>query len=148
MKITDALITEHTIYLGVFDQIERVLPSLTSPAEIRTMGMIIEGMLRGHADKEANLAYLALDHVLAEKGPLDRMHHDHHEIDSRLRKLQTTNSCAEARRLLQTSLAACREHFQLEERVLFPLLERSLKEETLTDLGSTWLERGTAVAAG
>ena len=141
MKITEALVAEHTIFLTVFDQIERVLPSLTTPAEVRTMASLVEGLLEGHAKTETNLAYLALDHVLADNGELQRMHQDHHEIDDRLRKVHTANTCAEARRLLKLAIVATREHFRGEERSVFPLLEKMLQPETLADLGQTWLQR-------
>jgi hypothetical protein len=68
MTITEALIAEHNIFLSVFDQIERGLPSLTTPPEVRTMAKIVEGLLNGHAETETNLAYLALDHVLQDEG--------------------------------------------------------------------------------
>jgi hemerythrin-like domain-containing protein len=141
MKITEALVAEHTIFLSVFDQIEQGLPSLTTPVEVSTMASLIERLLEGHAKTETNLAYLALDHVLEHNGELKRMHQDHHEIDDRLRKVHTARTCAEARRLLKSAIAASREHFQCEERSVFPLLERSLREETLTELGSTWMRR-------
>jgi hemerythrin-like domain-containing protein len=141
MKITELLTAEHTIYLGVFDQIERVLPSLTTPSEVRTMASIVEGMLEGHAARESNLAYSALDHVLAEKGHLERMHQDHHEIDGRLKQVQTANTCAEGRRLLKTALGVSREHFRLEEQVVFPMLEKLLQPQTLLELGRTWITR-------
>jgi len=147
MRITEALVAEHTIFLSVFDQIERVLPSLATPVEVRTMASIVERLLEDHAKTETNLAYLALDHVLEHNGELKRMHQDHHEIDDRLRKVQTANTCAEARRLLKVAIGASREHFQCEERSVFPLLEKSLGEETLTALGKTWMQR-QAVPAG
>ena len=144
MKITDALVAEHTIFLGVFDQIERVLPSLATPAEVRTMASVIEGMLLGHAKKETDLAYLALDHVLAHNGELKRMHQEHHEIDDRLRSVHTAGTCAEARRLLKEAILASREHFRCEERSVFPLLEKSLRKETLSELGKVWVQREAA----
>jgi hemerythrin-like domain-containing protein len=147
MKITEALLAEHTIFLSVFDQIERVLPSLTTQAEVRTMASIVERLLQGHAKTETNLAYLALDHVLEHNGELKRMHQDHHEIDDRLRQVHAANTCAEARRLLKVAIGSSREHFQGEERSVFPLLERSLKEETLTALGKTWMQREAAPAS-
>jgi hemerythrin-like domain-containing protein len=147
MKITEALVAEHTIFLSVFDQIERVLPSLTTPAEVRTMASIVEGLLEGHAKTETNLAYLALDHVLADNGELQRMHQDHHEIDDRLRKVHTANTCAEARRLLKLVLVTTREHFCGEERNVFPLLEKVLQPETLADLGQSWLQRQVVPAS-
>ena len=144
MKITEALVAEHTIFLNVFDQIERVLPSLTTPIEVRTMASIVEGLLEGHAKTETNLAYLALDHVMENKGELKRMHQDHAEIDDRLRKVHSASSCAQARRLLKSAIAASREHFRAEERSVFPLLERTLQEETLTELGRDWMQREAA----
>ena len=144
MRITEALIAEHTIFLNVFDQIERVLPSLATPAEVQTMASIVEGLLEGHAKTETNLAYLALDHVMEHKGELKRMHQDHDEIDDRLRKVHSASSCAQARRLLKSAIAASREHFRAEERSVFPLLERTLQEETLTELGRDWMQREAA----
>ena len=139
MKITDALRAEHTIYLGVFDQIERVLPSLVSLTEIRTMATVVEGLLHGHATRETDLAYLALDHALANKGKLDTMHQEHQEIDERLRKVQRASTSAEGRRLLKAAITASREHFRMEEKSIFPLLERVLQPETLLELGRTWM---------
>ncbi len=139
MKITEALITEHVIFLSVFEQIERVLPSLTTPTEVRTLARVIEGLLQGHAAREANLAYLALDHVLAERGELERMHQDHRELDDRLQAIHTTNNLAEARQLLKTTISHSREHYRLEERTIFPLLEKVLQPETLHELGQTWV---------
>ena len=144
MKITEALVAEHTIFLGVFDQIERALPSLNTPAEVGTMARIVEGMLEGHAKAETDLAYLALDHVLAHNGELKRMHQEHQEIDDRLRKVHAAKTCAEARRLLKAALVTSREHFHGEERSVFPLLEKALQEETLTELGKSWMERRAA----
>jgi hemerythrin-like domain-containing protein len=134
MKITEALVAEHTIFLGVFDQIERVLPSLTTLVEVMTMARIVEGLLEGHAKTETNLAYLALDHVQEQNGELKQMHQDHHEIDDRLRKVQTAST-------------ATREHFRGEERSVFPLLEKVLQEETLTKLGQSWMLQRSPAAS-
>jgi hemerythrin-like domain-containing protein len=146
MKITEALVAEHTIFLGVFDQIERVLPSLATAVEVTTMARIVEGLLEGHAKTETNLAYLALDHVQEHNGELKHMHQDHHEIDDRLREVHTAKTCAEARRLLKAAITASREHFRGEERSVFPLLEKALQEETLMALGQTWMRRQAPVA--
>ena len=144
MKITEALVAEHTIFLGVFDQIERALPSLNTPAEVGTMARIVEGMLEGHAKSETDLAYLALDHVLENHGGLERMHQEHYEIDGRLQKVRTAKTCAEARRLLKTAITFSREHFRGEEKNVFPLLEKALQDETLLELGKVWMERRAA----
>jgi hemerythrin-like domain-containing protein len=140
MRITEALVTEHAVFLKVFEQIERVLPGLTTLAEYRTMAGLVEGLLAGHAKAETNLAYLALDHVLANSGSLTQMHQDHQEMDGRLRMVHQAGTCDEAQRLLRQAMAHSREHFRREERSLFPMLEEVLQEGTLAELGRTWLE--------
>jgi hemerythrin-like domain-containing protein len=75
------------------------------------------------------------------------MHQDHHEIDDRLRKVHAANTCAEARRLLKVAITASREHFRGEERSVFPLLEKVLQEETLTELGQSWMQRQATLAS-
>jgi hemerythrin-like domain-containing protein len=146
MKITEALVAEHNTFLTVFDQIEHILPSLTTQKEVSTMASLVEGVLESHAKTETNMAYLALDHVLEQKGELKRMHQDHHEIDDRLRGVHTAKTCAEARGLLKAALLASREHFQLEERSVFPLIEKVLQKDTLLELGQTWLKRSAVPA--
>ena len=99
---------------------------------------------RSRAQAETDLAYLALDHVLEHNGELKRMHQEHQEIDDHLRKVHTAKTCAEARRLLKSALTTSREHFRGEERHVFPLLEKSLRPETLAALGKHWLQRAAA----
>jgi len=132
---------EHAIFGAVFDQIERVLPGLNSVPEVRVLSTVVEGLLAGHAETETNLAYAALDHVLAERGKLDRLHRDHKEIDDNFKRLHSVGSLAEAQLLLKKALAASREHFRYEERVVLPLLERVLAGETLGDLGEASLRK-------
>jgi hypothetical protein len=39
-----------------------------------------------------------------------------------------------------------RQHFDREERIVFPMAERLLKTETLEALGEAWMEQRTRVA--
>jgi len=144
--ITTTLVTEHAIFCTVFDQIERLLPGLESTREVRLLSTLVEGLLGKHAETETDLAYAALDQVLAEKGKLDRLHQDHKEIDNNYRQVQSAGSLAEAQRLLKKALAASREHFRYEERVVFPLLEGVLPGETLNDLGEASLRKYPVIA--
>jgi hemerythrin-like domain-containing protein len=144
MKITETLVTEHRIFLGVFEQIDRLLPDVRTVAEIRRLACLVEGLLERHGGNETELAYLALDHVLQDKGRLDRLHQEHQEIDGRLREVQTAPNCATARRLLGSALSAARDHFQFEERFVFPLLEATLAPGTLAELGADWRQRAEA----
>jgi hemerythrin-like domain-containing protein len=146
VTIIETLVMEHVVFRTVFDEIERVLPGLNSTQEVTVLSTVVEGVLGRHAEMETNLAYAALDHVLAEKGTLDCLHQDHQEIDHNFKRVHGARSLAEAQRLLKKALAASREHFQREERVVFPLLERVLPGETLIDLGETWLQEYLVVA--
>ena len=137
---------EHVVFRAVFDEIERVLPGLNSTQEVRVLSTVVEGVLGRHAETETDLAYAALDHVLAEKGELDHLYQDHKEIDHNFKRVRGASSLAEAQRLLKKALAASREHFRHEERVVFPLLKRALPGETLIELGETWLREYPVVA--
>jgi len=137
---------EHRVFCGVFDQIERTAPGLRSLKEVKLLGQLIEGMLDAHADTENNLAYAALDHVLEDHQHLDRLHQDHHEIDTHFQLVQEARSLTEAQHLLKKGISASRRHFQFEERDVFPLLNSALKSETLHKLGAARMERPLAMA--
>jgi hemerythrin-like domain-containing protein len=146
INITEALITEHAMFTTVFDQIERTLPQLKTPAEAKMLAGLVEALLLDHGDAETNLAFVALDHALGQKGPLDRLHQDHDEIDDRLRQVRKATELADARRLLRAALLATRHHFRHEERTIFPMINKMLRKETLTQLGEVWMQRHLARA--
>jgi len=133
--ITETLTAEHALLNLLFDELGRLLPQVRTVAELRLLTRLVTGLLSHHADLEDNLAYAALDHALAEKGQLDRLYQDHHEIDQRFRAAAVAKELPEAVRLLQAGLKASREHFRLEERTVFPLLEQQLSPATLKTLG-------------
>lgn len=141
MTITEILVAEHRIFLGVFDQIERALTGVTTLDEARMLARLVEGMLESHAGTETELAYLALDHVLQDKGQLDRLHEEHQEIDTTLHLVHLAGDVARARLLLQTAIGVSRKHFAFEEQSVFPLLESVLHPETLAGLATTWREQ-------
>ncbi len=147
MKITEALFAEHATFKVVFDFIELALPDLRTLAEVKLLARLVEALLYGHAEAEENLAYVALDHVLAHEGQLDRLHQDHREIDGRLRGVRTAKEFGEARRLLNAAVLASRVHFDREEEAAFPLMEDALGSETLAELGAAWLERRKALVS-
>jgi hemerythrin-like domain-containing protein len=137
--ITEVLVVEHSLFCTLFERIEGALPRLVTAREVKLLGSMVEGMLSGHAQTEASLAYSVLDHVLKEDGRLHRLHQDHHEIDGRLKRVQEVDDLAEAADLLRQAMAASREHFRREEEIIFPFLERILKTQTLETLGDAWM---------
>ena len=140
MNITEVLTTEHAVFLTVFDQIERALPKLKRLEEAKMLAGLVEALLQDHGDAETNLAFVALDHALDQKGQLNRLHQDHDEIDDRLRRVKTVTKLPDARRLLKAALLASRQHFRREERTIFPLIEKMLQKETLAELGKVRMQ--------
>jgi hemerythrin-like domain-containing protein len=138
MKITEILATEHRIFLSVFGQIERALNEVVTLTEVRMLARIVEGMLHSHSETETELAFLALDHALQDKGQLDRLHEEHDEIDTSLHLVHSAGNVAQARLLLQTAIGASRRHFAFEEQSIFPLIDSTLQPETLSGLGEAW----------
>jgi hemerythrin-like domain-containing protein len=146
MNITEVLITEHAVFLTVFDQIERALPKLKRLEEAKMLAGLVEALLQDHGDAETNLAFVALDHALDQKGQLDRLHEDHDEIDDHLKQVKTAATLPDAQRLLKVALTASRQHFHREELTVFPLIEKVLQKETLMELGKVWMQQHLARA--
>jgi iron-sulfur cluster repair protein YtfE (RIC family) len=138
IPITRALSAEHQMFAAVFAQVEELLPGLNRLAEVRRLARLVEGLLLSHAQVEDDLLMLARDHGAEDKRCYDRCHHEHQEIDSQLTRVHSAPNIARARKLLGGAMAASRKHFKHEERKVFPLLEKGMKPEALTKLGTVW----------
>ena len=138
-SITETMIIEHRVFLDVFDQIESRLPALESLAEAQFLADLVKSLLEKHGRQEEDLAYAALDHALAERGQIDCLYQDHQEIDGRLAQIEATRDLKKARRLIKTMITLARRHFQREERVIFPLIEKTLQGNTLKKLERAWI---------
>ncbi len=146
ITITEALVAEHAAFLTVFEQMESLLPQLGTVEEAKILAGLAEHLLQHHGAMENDLAYAALDHVLADKGRLARLHQEHKEIDDRLHGARKARDLSEARRLLRAALHATREHFRFEEEHVFPVIERSLRHDALAELGNAWLRQHEPLA--
>jgi len=141
IKITDALTVEHALLLTVFEQIESMLPEITTTEEAARLARLVKGLLSKHADTEDNLVYVTLDHALADQGKLNQLHQEHQEIDDRFDKVPSAREVPEARRLLRMALQASRDHFASEEHFIFPVIEKVLQNETLAEMGNVWAQK-------
>jgi len=141
-RITDVLTIEHTLLCNLFNQVDRLLPEVRTVDEVRLLGRLVEGVLSHHADAEENLAYAALDHVLAENGKLRRLYQDHEEIDAYLRDASLAMEFTKAVKLLKAGLKTSRAHFRREERSVFPLFEKFFDPGVLETLGAEASRRG------
>ena len=141
MKITEILMAEHVVFHNLFDHVEVTVPKLKTLAEVKSLGQIITKLTAPHSHTEDELFIEPLEHCFDQLGQKDTFHHEHELIGAALDKVQKTKDLKTAKKLLLGAVTASRNHFDKEERLVFPLAERILKARTLTDLGAQWLER-------
>ena len=103
--------------------------------------------MRAHAKTEDDLLVEPLEYCLAQIGQSETFHEEHDEIEARLAEVQKARGAKQARELLLRAVLRSREHFDKEERIIFPLAEHVLKDKTLTELGQTWMDQRTRVLA-
>jgi hemerythrin-like domain-containing protein len=144
MKITEILMAEHTVFHNFFDHIERVAPRLKSLSEVKALAGALEKLLSAHSRTEDELFVAPLEHCIEQIGQSETFHEEHDEIDTALLNIEKARSTPQARKLLLAAVAASRKHFDKEERIVFPLAERSLKSETLIALGAAWMKQREA----
>jgi hemerythrin-like domain-containing protein len=147
MKITEALLAEHVVFHNIFDHIERVVPKLKTLGEVVGWAELMENLLLAHGKAEEDLVFAPLNHYLEQIGQRDSFEHEHREIDNSLLRVKSAKRLPEARQLLLRAVTASRKHFDREERIVFPLAERVMKKETLTELGKVWMKQRDAESA-
>ena len=141
MKITDALMAEHTVFHQLFDYLETATQRCRTLPEVRNQARLLESMLEEHSNAEEELLMEPLDHCLEQIGQRNLFHKEHKEIDHGLRRAVATRDLKMARKSLLDAVLASRRHFDKEERLIFPLAEKVLKARTLSDLGEIWIAR-------
>ena len=146
ISIIGALVAEHRMFCAVFDQIGKALPAADNVAEIKRVTRLVEGLLLTHGKTEDDLMLLLAKHLPPEKGSHSRLQKEHIEVDARLRRVYLTDKAEVARNLLKAAMAASRRHFDREERLVFPMLQRSLDPAILSRLGTMWFLRKHATA--
>ena len=148
MKLTDALLGEHSAFYMLFDQVEEMATTGGAMAQIRGATTVLAAMVESHATIEEELLFPALEpHMGRDVGPIAQMRADHEELENLLGQIEETEDVAQATTLVAQALSAARNHFRKEEQYLFPMAEKVLGEETLTRLGKAWAEaRGVVIA--
>lgn len=141
MKITDVLRAEHAVFHNLFDHIEATVPRLKTLAEVKALATVVEKLHAPHAKTEDDLFMEPLEHCFDQIGQQETFHDEHELIEAELAKALKARDVKSAKRILLGAIAASRQHFDKEERIVFPLAERILKAKTLSELGETWLRR-------
>lgn len=141
MKITEALLAEHQVFHSLFDYVEQTLPKLKTLAEIKVLGAMLASALKAHSDSEDELLIAPLEHCIEQLGQAETFHDEHEEIDRMLGQVQSTTQVSSARKLLLSAVLSSRRHFDKEERLVFPLAEKTLSQHSLAKLGESWAAR-------
>src|ERR1035438_6836841 len=115
MTITELLRTEHAVFNTILNEIEAVLPSITTLGEIRILVRVMAGFLQPHGGKEEAILYPALDHMQAQRGQLKELVQEHGELDQQIRQVAKNRDLNTARQQLGQLIRAVRQHFEHEE---------------------------------
>ena len=141
LDLIDLLLGEHASILTLFRYYENTLASLDL-AGLRAAGAVLEAMLMAHAIDEDGLLFEALP--AGERGvheTLSAMCGEHNELRHLLEDLPGIEDVTRARGQLRRVVELAREHFAVEERILFGLARRVLPQETLSTLGGEYARR-------
>ena len=141
MNIIDALIGEHAALLTVLEHIEKFQAGWQLQ-QYHEACSLLESLLATHAVLEDELLF---DPITPQSGhfatTLQTMNEDHHELRHLVGDLKYSETLPDARRLMNRLIEVTREHFAIEERVLFGLAAAILGAEKLQRLGDEWAAR-------
>ena len=141
MKITEALFAEHLVFHNMFDHIEDATPGFKTLGEVKAIAAVMESMLKSHSDTEDDLFLGPLEHCFEQIGQRDAFLEEHLEMDGNLQRVLQATRLKDAQQLLLRAVRHSRQHFDREERIVFPMAEQMLKQKTLTELGRNWMDQ-------
>jgi len=144
MKITQVLMAEHAVFHNLFDHIESVAPRLKTLGEVKSLATLVDRVMAPHSKTEDDLFIEPLEHCFEQIGQNETFHAEHRQIEVTLAKVHKMRTLKDAKQTLLTAIAESRKHFDKEERIVFPMAERVLKAQTLTELGRQWMKNRPA----
>jgi hemerythrin-like domain-containing protein len=138
MNILDGLLGEHAALLTLFEHLEQSAPRM-DVERLHETGVLLERVVMVHSIAEDRFLF---DAVPATAGGLRdamvAMRSEHKRLAQDLGQLRAATNAAVARGSLQRIFDELREHFEVEERVLFETAARQISLEKLMELGSAW----------
>ena len=138
MRITDALLGEHSVINELLARIDRCAADWNLD-QAREGGASLAAVLRPHAIVEEELLFTALERQLGHEPPaLAVLRLEHDEIEAVLERVALAESVEELRPDFGRLVKLVGDHLAKEEGLLFPLAHRHLDEGTLRRLGSRW----------
>ena len=138
MNILDGLLGEHAAILTLFEHLERSVAHMDL-AQLQESGTMLERVLMAHSVNEDRYLFDALAPVQGGlQETLEAMRDEHVQMAQELGLLRDCENEVAARGCLSRLIDLTREHFEVEERVLFLLVARHLGSEQLEQLGEGW----------
>lgn len=132
---------EHAAMLTLFEHLEQNAAHMDLRG-LNEAGALLERVVMVHSIAEDGFLF---DAVPATEGGLRdallAMRAEHKQLAQDFDQLRATANEAAARGCLYRVFESVREHFEVEERVLFPLAARQIGSEKLAELGSAWKRR-------
>lgn len=141
MRITQALLAEHVVYHNMFDYLEQTVPGMKTLAEVRAVAALLETLLALHAEAEDELLLEPLEPSFSQMGQDETFHEEHDEIDQGLAQARKAQRLARTKEYLLKTIVLCRNHFDKEERLVFPLAEKLLSVRSQEMLGRRWAKQ-------
>jgi hemerythrin-like domain-containing protein len=141
LDLIDLLLGEHAALLSLFRHIDARLSAMDL-RQLLAAGETVEAMLMAHGVEEDGLLFHSLpaEHR-GVKQTLEAMFGEHKEQRTMLDELRGMETAESARRQLARVIEMTREHFAVEERVLFGLAKELLGEDRLSELGEEFARR-------
>lgn len=141
MKITEGLLGEHALSYALFEHVEAAAEDAGNLTEIFAVGRVLSRAVASHMKLEHEVLFPALVEGGHTNGALDVMRADHKEIELLAGAVAESTTLEEGRGVLLRLVATLREHFEKEEQFLFPICERMLGDQKLSELGADWAKR-------
>lgn len=141
LDLIDLLLGEHAALLSLFRHMDARL-AVMDLRQVLAAGETVEAMLMAHAVEEDSLLFHALP--VGQRGvkqTLEAMLGEHNEQRQLLEELRGMETVVAARGQLRRVMELTREHFAVEERVLFGLAKELLGDNLLSELGEEFARR-------
>jgi hemerythrin-like domain-containing protein len=145
MKITEALLRDHQLFYGQFEELEKTAQSGAALSEIQAKLDSLNVALETHAQLEDELLFSAMEPYTGPTGPLAVMRMEHGEIENVFSQLQESADLVATEELVEHLLEIARLHFAKEEQMLFPIAEQALDPNILDQLGVQFANRRRVV---
>jgi hemerythrin-like domain-containing protein len=141
------LLGEHAVVLSALDYVERNAAHW-SLEQLLEASKMLKAILQQHASFEDSLLF---DHLPQQSASVEdvlrAMRRDHDSIRDAYLKLQEAETATLARSQIVALFEKTREHFALEERMMFPLAERVMGAEKIEELGRELARRRALASA-